>query len=185
MKKTCKRCGETKPEEKFALTGYITKSDGAATRKNICSSCHAEKSREWDASNRERATKSRREYRLRNPEKRAACIAKSKAKHRFRHAIIRATKKAIELGYMPCISDESEVRNGYTGKCAICGIPESDCAKDLCMDHCHATGIFRGFLCDHCNRALGYFRDSEANIMKALEYLKGPPDGKGRDALEA
>ena len=67
----------------------------------------------------------------------------------------------------------------------MCGVHESELKTKLNLDHCHITGTFRGWLCGSCNRALGYAGDSEVNIMKALEYLKGPPDGKGRDALEA
>lgn len=40
------------------------------------------------------------------------------------------------------------------------------------LDHCHITGVFRGWLCNRCNRGLGYFGDSIEGIEKALTYLK-------------
>ena len=40
------------------------------------------------------------------------------------------------------------------------------------VDHCHKTGQVRGLLCNHCNTALGLFRDSPEICIKAANYLK-------------
>ncbi len=40
-----------------------------------------------------------------------------------------------------------------------------------CCDHDHKTGLFRGWLCHECNRALGGFKDDLSRITRALEYL--------------
>jgi hypothetical protein len=61
------------------------------------------------------------------------------------------------------------------GKCAICGVHESELPHRLAIDHCHATNEVRGLLCDHCNRGLGLFRDSPDFLIKATDYLKSPP----------
>jgi hypothetical protein len=55
-------------------------------------------------------------------------------------------------------------------KCAICG-------KDskLCIDHCHVTKQFRGFVCLNCNLILGFAGDNISILQKAIEYLKNPP----------
>ena len=47
------------------------------------------------------------------------------------------------------------------------------CSKevDLCYDHDHATGEFRGVLCRQCNRALGQLGDTREGLKKAYEYL--------------
>lgn len=34
-----------------------------------------------------------------------------------------------------------------------------------------ATGVFRGWLCQNCNRALGYVHDSVELLQKMIEYL--------------
>jgi hypothetical protein len=52
------------------------------------------------------------------------------------------------------------------GHCACCPATE-----ELCVDHCHTTGKVRGLLCQHCNRALGFFRDNPEYITNALNYL--------------
>jgi len=57
------------------------------------------------------------------------------------------------------------------GKCAICGTPESELNKSLCVDHDHKTGKVRGLLCSLCNKGLGSFKDNQSNIENALYYL--------------
>lgn len=62
-------------------------------------------------------------------------------------------------------------RQGH--KCAICSVPkESLPQRDWCVDHDHVTGKVRGILCITCNLLLGYAKDSELNLLRAIEYLK-------------
>lgn len=42
------------------------------------------------------------------------------------------------------------------------------------LDHDHATGQFRGWLCFECNIGLGMFRDNPAVLRRAAEYLERP-----------
>jgi hypothetical protein len=41
----------------------------------------------------------------------------------------------------------------------------------LVVDHCHDLRRVRGLLCASCNSAIGHFRDSDATLRAALEYL--------------
>ena len=50
--------------------------------------------------------------------------------------------------------------------CEICG--DTD---ELCYDHNHATGEFRGVLCRACNRALGSLKDNPKLLARGIEYL--------------
>lgn len=45
-------------------------------------------------------------------------------------------------------------------------------ARGWCLDHCHATGVNRGMLCNNCNRALGYFKDDPERMERAIVYLR-------------
>lgn len=67
------------------------------------------------------------------------------------------------------------------GVCASCGLPETatrnGVVKQLAVDHCHATGIIRGLLCQRCNLLLGLADDDIHVLLKAVEYL-APPGGK-------
>lgn len=53
------------------------------------------------------------------------------------------------------------------GLCAICGVKMANPH----FDHCHTTGVFRGFLCTNCNTGLGMFKDDPALLEKAIKYV--------------
>lgn len=59
------------------------------------------------------------------------------------------------------------VRDTQQGLCAIC-----QQELPLVADHCHESGKFRAFLCDKCNRGLGYFDDLSERLLSASNYLK-------------
>jgi hypothetical protein len=58
------------------------------------------------------------------------------------------------------------------GKCAICGIHQTDLKHPLYVDHCHNTGIIRGLLCRKCNFAIGLFSENVIFIDNAKKYLE-------------
>lgn len=55
--------------------------------------------------------------------------------------------------------------------CGICGGSFSN-ARDRNIDHCHATGVVRGTLCNLCNRMLGSARDNPEVLETAARYLR-------------
>lgn len=58
------------------------------------------------------------------------------------------------------------------GLCAICRQPErSNRNRSLAVDHNHRTGLVRGLLCSHCNRAIGLLADDPTRLIRALAYL--------------
>jgi len=57
------------------------------------------------------------------------------------------------------------------GKCAICGIHQSEYKKALSVDHCHETDHVRGLLCLKCNAAIGLLNDDIENLKCAMLYL--------------
>lgn len=68
---------------------------------------------------------------------------------------------------------ETYLRQG--GKCAICGQGARGWGSrtlQLMVDHCHHTGLVRGFLCGECNSAIGRFGDDPERLRAALAYLE-------------
>jgi hypothetical protein len=55
-----------------------------------------------------------------------------------------------------------------SGPCETCGRE----TPSLHMDHDHATGLKRGWLCGSCNRALGLVKDNTQTLQRMLDYLK-------------
>ena len=58
------------------------------------------------------------------------------------------------------------------GCCAICERHQSEFNRALGVDHNHEAGQIRGLLCTTCNAALGFFQESPAILIKAIQYLK-------------
>lgn len=80
--------------------------------------------------------------------------------------------KAITIGLDPDLVAQS--LNQHSGECDICGCPASQSDRynrRLHIDHDHASGALRGFLCGNCNRGLGMFKDSPALLAAAVAYL--------------
>jgi hypothetical protein len=55
-------------------------------------------------------------------------------------------------------------------RCDICNRPPG--THGLHVDHCHLTGVFRGWLCGECNLGLGKFKDSSDLLVAAARYLR-------------
>ena len=58
----------------------------------------------------------------------------------------------------------------------ICPICDCQTSKPV-MDHCHDTDVFRGWICNDCNNALGKFNDSVKLLEKAIHYLRTTKEG--------
>jgi hypothetical protein len=51
-------------------------------------------------------------------------------------------------------------------KCELCNT-----TKKLVFDHDHEKNIFRGWLCDPCNRSMGVLGDDANSLLKTVAYL--------------
>lgn len=76
----------------------------------------------------------------------------------------RAAARVYRRRLKGCINPTGEVRSGA---CPICRRE-----GPLVFDHCHSTGLFRGWICMRCNSGLGHFFDDPLSLLRAVEYLQ-------------
>ncbi len=57
----------------------------------------------------------------------------------------------------------------------------------ICFDHDHKTGMFRGWLCDRCNKVLGLVYDNPATLRALADYLEehGDKPNSGQASSDA
>jgi len=57
-------------------------------------------------------------------------------------------------------------------QCPVCKKKSFNKGMGACLDHDHETEKFRGYICNKCNSALGFFEDNINYIRSALNYLE-------------
>ena len=100
------------------------------------------------------------------------CLTANAASGRKLCQVCRDRKKATR-GYRASIQyDITEMEfnsllQSANGLCMICKRKDK-----LNLDHCHSSGVVRGFLCGSCNNGLGRFRDNIQILKDAISYLE-------------
>lgn len=150
--RTCCRCGEEK-----VITEFPFQNKQKNQRMYWCGECKRKYQRE--------------RYR-REPKKVKEAVMKWHKGHRFNTCLIASRAHAKKKGYVPCVATPREIEVAFTGKCHVCGVPEMECRTRLHLDHDHATGVFRGWLCRKCNTALGLLEDSPERALALMKYAE-------------
>ncbi len=170
--KTCRKCGETKPATEFGRDRRYP--DGRLAR---CKACRSAARRVWHAA---------RHGTLAIPEVKVCkkCSA-SKPARDFNKGVTNAdgltswcktcrSAYALKRSYGMTLEFHQAEVDRRRGCCDICGTHVSRATHRtsvLAVDHCHATGVYRGMLCDTCNRGIGMFQDNPELLLKAYHYL--------------
>lgn len=93
----------------------------------------------------------------------------------------RSRRRRLEIvdKYGVTLEQYNETWERQGGRCGICKTQDLVRPGDMFapVDHCHATGRFRGLLCVECNLALGQFHDDPGRLIQALRYLGVAFDG--------
>jgi hypothetical protein len=77
------------------------------------------------------------------------------------------------------VNSDTYIPNGKTtrerlagrAKSKVCDICNEE-ANEICFDHNHITGAFRGWLCHRCNLILGKLQDNPELSDKITKYLR-------------
>lgn len=85
-------------------------------------------------------------------------------------------KHELKKKYNMTPDDWEDMYQDQSGCCATCGLALAYCLN-VCVDHCHKSGVVRGILCGRCNKALGLLDDSPETLKNMIEYLRGSSNG--------
>lgn len=98
-----------------------------------------------------------------------------KEKNRFWNSENKGSKKSAVMKneYGITLEEYNVMFEQQGGKCKICGVHQANLKKALHIDHCHSKLHVRGLLCQHCNSAIGFFRDNIEVMKTAIKYLQG------------
>ena len=151
---TGKPCAKGHTSDRYSSSGACVQCKVEAARdwriknpeksKEICGS--------WYKNNKEKAKQHSRNWKLKNPDR----VSNS---HR------KSNKQPIATRTMPDVCERCE--KPETNIDSRTGFP-----RLLALDHCHETGVFRGWLCAGCNMGIGLLGDNEEGLLKALDYLR-------------
>lgn len=75
----------------------------------------------------------------------------------------------LKYKYGITLDEYEQMLAAQGGKCWICHGIDS---VRLSVDHCHETGEVRGLLCGNCNRLIGYAKEDEEVLARAILYVR-------------
>jgi len=96
----------------------------------------------------------------------------------YEHASTSREKRWRDYGINLTEQEYDEKFKQQKGRCAICGIPQTELKIRLNVDHNHKTGKVRGLVCPTCNFFIGCIESKDGIIEKAKDYLKSEYSGK-------
>lgn len=160
------------------------KSEGTYFR---CKKCRQEKDLKYKHAHREQHIAYTKKWREENKEKYLEWVRKDREKNPEKHkewqkktrekkGKLRSLEESLRKMNFS-IESYNEMLKNQNGVCAICKKEETRKSRkkgDICrlmIDHCHASNIVRGLLCDSCNKMLGHAKDSIEILEEGIRYL--------------
>ena len=157
--KRCSKCGKELP-----LSAFYQRT-GAKSHHSACKICEREMAKDWYERNKGKATAKVKEWREQNPDAVKKYRADNRQKH-YRQELVR--KYCVD----PAWFDEQLQRQGNSCVCCKRAFQWGDKQTTPNVDHCHATGKVRNFLCRRCNSVLGLINDDGSLLGKFARYIK-------------
>jgi hypothetical protein len=153
---------------------------------------HPDSTREYYRKNRDHILEKTRAYALAHPDQvkatqarwraanRETARARSLAYKRSHRGRWKAFERRIARAYGITVEDYARAELSQGRACAGCceRLNHAPGERGVHVDHCHASGVFRGLLCYSCNAALGLVRDRQDVLERLIRYL-----GASHDAI--
>jgi hypothetical protein len=141
--KRCTRCGVVK-----RIDGFPKQTQSKNGLQPSCKECDNKRNALYYQANVELIRKKQHDY--------------NKTEHR------RAYARKYQAARARRINDEAATRCRPT----VCEVCKGANGQRICFDHDHATGQFRGWLCDQCNRAIGLLGEDPQILRTLADYLE-------------
>lgn len=174
----CSTCKIEKSDESFRKDK--SRKDGIH---KTCNECNSKLQRKWYANNKLKARETallsyyknidaikerRKQYRKNNNEK----IKESRREHYKNNKDLYKERSWKNAGILDMtIEKYNALLEKQNYSCCICNTHQNNLKRKLNVDHDHLTGLSRGLLCDSCNRALGYLKESVDIIDNLKKYI--------------
>jgi len=145
--KICNKCNKRR-----RVTSFHRQSagpTGTIYRRGICKDCAEAQKKAW---------------RIANPVEHKKRWKRGNAKYRDRHH--------LKYRFGITVEQFAILSTACDGICQICKQPESRKNRRLSLDHDHATGRLRGFICCRCNLLIGRATDDPELLERAAFYLR-------------
>ena len=81
-------------------------------------------------------------------------------------------KASIKSRFGITLDDYDKRKEAQGDLCYICGKPGHCQRNGLSLDHDHATGQLRKFLCPRCNMIVGLIETGDGVIAMAFQYIE-------------
>lgn len=145
--KECSVCHEIKPQEEYHFANKPRD-----IRKTDCKNCSSKRIKAYREANPDKVKAWKKAYAERHPD-------------RVRARNNRWRRGKLHPEYVRLV----EIQGGV---CYICGNPETRGPNYfLSWDHDHATGLYRGLLCNRCNIVLGHVKDDTEILLNMVRYI--------------
>ena len=170
MSKICCKCKTEQSLDQFRLL-----KNKVNKYYSYCKPCTKQVTALWRDSNKEYAKAYDKAYRAGNRDKIKSKREQNKDYYKLYKQIHKERirqqnyENRIKKAYNLTPKDVEDLRLSQKNACSICNTSFN--IKRMNIDHCHATGVIRGLLCNPCNAALGLFDDDIHNLKAAIKYL--------------
>jgi len=145
-KKECTSCNRIKSFD------YFAKDRKTKVLRTVCKQCVAHSTtKEWRKNNPERKKQLDKKWKAANKES----VKNQHLKSKYGISIEEYNKMLIAQEFC----------------CSICESSFSSFKAAPAVDHCHKSGAVRELLCSNCNSLLGFAKENEYTLQKALEYI--------------
>lgn len=161
--KTCTGCRRVFLIEEFAVRKTTR---GKTKLRSRCRTCEAKEARDRRADLKQTAPEIYRARRMASQARDQDLWKRDP--DRWLRLVFRRSARMLGLDPELVLAHLEKVGN----RCEACDwVGESRPRHRACIDHCHKTGAFRGFLCQSCNKAAGMVGDCPTRIRQVLDYL--------------